>query len=158
MADTKLSDIDVLMPKPFIHKVAGEELRQQALPIRKLLLVVQFVEKNSDLLNKFQLLGKSEEDGGVALSTILEKDVYTRVNSLIRLLLPGHEDLLTDDWCLDHLSNAHYFAIIKTALVQNQLYELFNKAKDLVGPAMAEVFRQNMARKAAPQPVPVASV
>ncbi len=139
------SDIDVLIPKPALYRVAGEELRQQVLSIRKMLAVIQFVEKNADLLDQFKLMGKPTDQGGKSISAILEQDVYTRLNVLIRLLLPGHEKTLTDDWCMEHLSNAHYYAIIKTALVQNQLYELFTRAKDLMGPTMVAAFRQSMA-------------
>jgi hypothetical protein len=143
-----MSDLDVLVPKPFIHKVAGEELRQQALPIRKLIAVVRFVESNKDLFEKFQLLGKTDDAGGLSFSALLEKDVYTRVYALLRMLLPDQEKLLTDEWCMDHLSNAHIVAIMKTALVQNELNDLFTKAKDLLGPTFLQLLRQNMPKEA----------
>lgn len=136
------SDLDALIPKPVIYKMAGTELRQAPLAIHKLLAVVRYVESNYDVLEKFQQLGKPAEEGGLSIPQLLEGDLYPRLNGLLRLLLPGHETLLTDEWCTNFMTNAHYAAILKTALVQNQLYEVFTRARGFVVPALEAALRR----------------
>lgn len=139
-----LSEIDVLVPQPKLWRVADVELRQVPLKNRQVLKVIQFVEKNYGVLDKFRGLGKPEEEGGKLLSTVVQEDVFTTLNALVRLLFPSQEAQFTDDWCLDFLTPAHYVAFIKTALIQNQLYEVFTKAKELMGQKMAAHLRQSM--------------
>ena len=142
MASPTLSEIDVLIPRPVLYKMAGEELRQVVLPGRKVLAVIRFVEENIDVLTKFQSMGKSKEEGGMKLSEILETQVVLKLNELSRLLLPESAKVMTDEWCLEHLGPAHYVAFVKTALVQNQLWDVFTRVKGFVSASMEASLRQ----------------
>lgn len=143
MAAPVANDVMALIPKPSIVKVGGEELRLHVLPIRKVLEISRFVEENVDILEKFGKLGQPKEKGGLSVSEILEQEVYKRLNALLRILFNEQDAAkLTDEWCLEHLSNAHYFAIFKTAIQQNQLEGLFSKAKEFLGERITAALRQ----------------
>lgn len=155
---TLQEEVAALVPQPVVFRVAGEELRLAPLPVRRLLQVIQYVEKNYDLLEKAKTIGQPEAEGGQSISKFLEAEVYGRLNGLLRLLFgeAGNSKLLTDDWCAEHLSNAHYRAFIVTAMKQNQLDALFNQAKAFLGGHVAEALRQARAETPA-EPAPSGS-
>ncbi len=137
-----MSDIDVVIPAPKLWLIGGEELRQAPLSIRRLLAVVRYVEKNLDLAPRLKDLGKPKEEGGLSFSEMLQGDLYKRVNELMRLLLPGYEAKLTDDWCEEYMTNAYYWGILQTALKQNQLESVFTKAKGFLSTFLDERLRR----------------
>ena len=141
MSATNGNDVNVLIPPPHVFRVGGYELRLQALPVKRLLAVVQYVQDNADLLDKLGGLDKPGEKFNVA--EFLEGDVYRRLNGMIRLLFDKPTaELMTDEWCLEHLSNAHYWAIFQKALQQNQLEGLFRKAEEFLGQRFSAFLRQ----------------
>ena len=143
MSATNGNDVNVLIPPPHIFRVGGEELRLQALPVKRLLAVVQYVQDNVDLLDKLSALDKPGEGAKFNVAEFLEADVYRRMNGLIRLLFDkATAEKMTDEWCLEHLSNAHYWAIIQKALQQNQLEGLFRKAGEFLGQRFSAFLRQ----------------
>lgn len=131
MSDAK-SELEALIPAPHIHRISDREMRQAPLKIKQLLAVVKYVETHYKVFDKFRMLGKPKEEGGVSVSELLEGDVYLRLNELMRLLLPAHAAELTDDWCFEHLTNAHYWAFLKVALVQNKLNDVFTRAQGMI--------------------------
>ena len=131
-------DEDILVPVPQLWKIGGEELRQAPLPTRRLLEVVRYVEKNLDVIDKAQ---------GASLTSVsgfAEAEVFPRLNGLLRLLFWDERQraLLTDEWCADHLTPAHYRAIVVCALKQNELWGFFQKAKEFLGGRVAQALRQ----------------
>ncbi len=70
----------------------------------------------------------------VGVSAFLENEVYKRLNDLLRLVVSPVDKhaFLTDEWCGNNLSNAHYRAIFMTVLRQNELESVFIKAKDFL--------------------------
>jgi hypothetical protein len=149
MSNALMQDLETLVPKPVIHRIAGQEIRQAPIPMKRLLEVIRYVEGNTDLLGTLDKIGKPADQGGVSISQFFEGDLCKRINALVRLLLPGHEQTLTDEWCLEHLSMAHYVAFVRVGLVQNQLYEVFTRAKGLIMRNMDEALRQKETVKAA---------
>jgi hypothetical protein len=138
-----LSDVEVLIPAPAIYRIAGEDFRLAPLPVKRLLAVVRFVQTNLKDLDQCQA---ALVEGG-DLPALLEGGVYKRLNELLRLLFwNDRPERLTDEWCGDHLSNAHYKAFIVTALRQNELYELFLRAKDFMTISVGRVLRQEKAQ------------
>jgi len=129
---------DALIPKPEIFRLGGEELSLAPLPIKRLVEIVRYVEDNFKELQTIDLTKAME--GGVA--AMMEGTVYVKMNALVRLLFPDKAEKLTDEWCSDHMTNAHYRAIFITMLRQNQLYELFQMAKGLVIQKVGESLRQ----------------
>lgn len=151
MTQSDTGDVNALIPKPTMLRVGGEELRLQALPIKRLLIVVRYIESNVDVLDSLQKIGKKKEEGGASVSELLEGEVYKRINGFIRLLFSKEDAAkLTDEWCSEHLSNAHYVAIIETVIKQNRLDGLFQKAKEMIGGNVAAALRQTMDTAAAP--------
>lgn len=142
------SDIDVLLAPPHIFKVAGEELRMQALPIKRLLQVVKYVQDNADLLDKLsEFVDEKNQQEGKKLDIIgfLDSEIYRRLNGLVRLLFDkATAEKLTDEWCGEHLSNAHYAGFIRKAIEQNELDWLFQKARELMGAQMGGLLRTKL--------------
>ncbi len=135
------NDVNVLIPPPYVFRVGGEELRLQALPVKRLLGVVQYIQGNVDLLDKMQSLDEPGALNNVA--ELLNEQVYKRMSGLIRLLFDKTTaDKMTDEWCMEHLSNAHYAAILKKAIEQNQLDWLFQRAKEYLGHNSEMVLRR----------------
>lgn len=135
-------DVGILLPSPFVLRIAGEELRLQALPVKRLLAAVQYVQDNSDLLDKLGSLDQAD-GGGMKLVPFLEGEVYRRLNGLLRLLFDkATAEKMTDDWCAEHLSNAHYMVIFKKVIEQNQLAWLFQRAGEYLGRKLEAALRQ----------------
>ena len=132
-------DEAVLVPEPKIFKVGGKEIRVAPLPVKRLLGVMKFVENNKDLVEKIN--GIME----VGISGFMEQEVYRRLNELIRMVVSPKEahEFMTDEWCLDYMTNAHYRAIVMTVLQQNELYDVFLKAKAFLGGHIQEALRQS---------------
>ena len=151
---TVQADIDALLKDVALFRIGGHEFRLQPLPIKKLLAVIKYLEANVDLLDKAKAIGGDPAAGGVSVSGFLDAEVYRRLNALLRLLFTQEQaEKLTDDWCAEHLSNAHYRAFVEAALKQNQLDGLFRWAQALMGTAAkaaAEALRQKLERPAAP--------
>ena len=142
--NTGAADIKALIPQPHIFKIGGAELRLQALPVRRLLAVVQYVQDNADLMDKLAMIDQpSGEGGGVNVVGFLETEVYRRLNGLTRLLFDkATGELLTDDWCAEHMSNAHYAAIFRVAIQQNQLDWIFQRAGEFLAQKLDAALRQ----------------
>jgi len=139
------NDVNVLLPQPCVFRVGGEELRLQALPVKKLLGVVQYVQDNADLLDKLSDIGDSKDGKKVDVVGFLTTEVCGRANGLLRLLFDkATTDKLTDEWCADHLSTAHYVAIVRKAIEQNQLDGLFRWAGGFLGQRMETVLRRGV--------------
>ena len=150
MSSPNGSDVGVLIPEPHIFKVGGEELRLQVLPIKRLLGVIQYIQGNADLIDKAAGIFAPEEGEGITVVGFLEGEVYRRLNGLLRLLFDkATAAKLTDEWCLDHLSNAHYAAIITKAIQQNQLEGLFLRAKEYLGSKLGAYLRQAISQEPA---------
>ena len=139
MTSTPIRDEDVLIPDPILFKVGGEELRLAPLPVKRLTGILRFVETHVKTLEKLNL-EDATQDG---LAGFMEAEVFARLNELLRLLFVTEREqkLLTDDWCADHLSLAHYRAIVMAALKQNELHGLFLRAKGFLGQRMEAALR-----------------
>lgn len=136
-------DVGVLLPPPHVLKVGGEELRLQALPVKRLLAVVQYIQDNADLLDK---MGTVFDGDKVNLVGFLEGEVYKRLNGLLRLLYDkATAEKMTDEWCGEHLSNAHYAVILRAAMKQNQLEWFFQKAGEFLGAQFGDFLRKAVA-------------
>lgn len=144
------TDLDALMPKPFILKAGGEEFRIAPIPVKKLMEAVRYVESNYDILDKAQALGFPENEGGVTLASFIGKEVYARLNGLIRIILSKEDaEKLTDEWCENNLSNAHYRAFLVKAIEVNHLDGIFHKAKEILGASMEASLRRMMQKEPA---------
>lgn len=148
MVNLNTSDVGILLPQPFVLRVGGEELRMQALPVKRLLGVVQYIQNNKDLLDKLQaMLGEAGAEDAKSFDIVgfLDGEVYRRLNGLVRLLYDkATAEKMTDEWCGEHMSNAHYAVILKNAIRQNQLDTLFQMAKEFMGRKFGEFLRQRM--------------
>jgi len=137
---TSTPDEDVLIPAPAVFKLGGKEIRIVPLPMRRIKELIRAVEANKDLIDK---LPKIMEIG---VGEFLDKEVFNRSNALLRLVVSptsAHE-FLTDEWCEEHLTPAHYRAIFMTVLKQNELHGVFLKAKAFMGANMEVALRQVM--------------
>ena len=118
----KTDELEALVPKGIvINPINAPEVRLHIapLPLKDVAQVVRYVMDSKELMSKFEGL----DDKG--LMNLLEGDILTRVNGLLRLLLPAYEKTLTDDWCSKHLSISHYRAIAVGAIKVNGLEEVF---------------------------------
>lgn len=134
-----LDELSVLIPEPRIFKFAdGKEIRVQALPSGRVLKIIRFVVSNKDLLDKLQ--GSAFDDPAV----FIEGEIYKRINALVRLVVTPADkhEFMTDEWCLDHMTHAHYRAIMNTVLEQNEMKTVFQKAKSFVGAFVVNALRQ----------------
>ncbi len=136
-----MSELDVLIPDPKIYRVGAEELRVAPLPVKQVLRVAKFVQANFKDIEKFKL-----DSENLDVASLLEGEVYTRLNALLRLIIPTSEKVLTDEWCSDHLTNAHYRAIIVCAMKQNEVMELFQKARGFFATGMAQALARQTGR------------
>lgn len=143
---TSTPDEDVLIPVPAVFKLGGQEIRVVPLPVRRVKELIRAVESNKDLLDK--LPGIME----IGVCDFLDKEVYKRLNSFMRLVVTpasAHE-FMTDEWCENNLTHAHYRAIFMTVLKQNELHGVFLKAKDFMGMHVGGALRQAMKKVEAP--------
>ena len=139
---TSTPDEDVLIPAPAVFKLGGKEIRVVPLPVRRVKELIRAVEANKDLLDK---LPKIME---VGVGNFMDQEVYKRCNEFVRLVVSpanAHE-FLTDEWCEEHLTNAHYRAIFMTVLKQNELYGFFLKAKAFMAANMDGALRQAISK------------
>ncbi len=145
MTTASTPDEDVLIPVPAIFKLGGKEIRIVPLSIRRVKELIRAVESNKDLFDK---LPKIMEIG---VGEFLDQEVYKRFNGLVRLVVSpaaAHE-FMTDEWCEENMTNAHYRAIFMTVLKQNELHGVFLKAKAFMGANVEGALRQAM-QKVAP--------
>ena len=150
---TSQDDLAVLVPAPAIFRVGGQEIRIAPLPVKRLVGLIKFVEQNKDLLDKLNDVLQ------VGIVTTLETEFYPRVNALLRLVVSpasGHA-FLTDEWCSDNLTNAHYRAMFMTVLRQNELEQVFLKAKAFLGIYVENALRQAQMQKLEAETAPTAS-
>ncbi len=143
---TSTPDEDVLIPAPAIFRLGDKEIRIVPLPTRRVKELIRAVEKNKDVFDKLPQIME------IGVGDFLSQEVYVRVNSLLRMVVSpatAHE-FLTDEWCDDNMTHAHYRAIFMTVLKQNELYDVFLKAKGFVGSHMGTAFRQVMSKMEAP--------
>lgn len=143
---TNTPDEDVMIPAPALFKIADKEIRIMPLPVKRVKELVRSVEKNQDLLSKLNSIME------IGVADFLDQEVYKRLNELVRLVVSptsAHE-FMTDEWCENNLTNAHYRAFFMTVLKQNELHGLFLKAKAFLGANIDEALRQAMNKKAPP--------
>lgn len=149
MTPTPTLDEDVLIPVPVVFKLGAHEIRVTPLPVKRLKELIRAVEANKDVFDK---LGKILE---VGVGDFLEQEVYHRANALLRLVVSPKDAhaFLTDEWCDEHLTNAHYRAIFMTVLKQNELHGVFLKAKEFLGANIDGTLRQVAASLKDPKPL-----
>ena len=135
------ADEDVLIPVPHIFKISDVELRLAPLPVKDVLKIVKYIKGQQDILEKFS--GKDPK-ADLDIDKFLQDDIFKRLNGLLRLMFTevGGRKYLTDQWCEEHLTPAHYRAFIVVFLKQNQLWEVFLAAKGMLGKNMGEALRQ----------------
>lgn len=141
MAAPVTTDEDVLIPTPKVWKISDKELVLRPLPVKDVLKIVKYVKDQQDLFDKFKEMDKNTP---INIEELIKQDVFGRLNGLLRLMFkPGDgRDVLTDEWCENHLTPAHYRAFIVTMLKQNELWHVFLKAKGLLGKNMEDALRQ----------------
>ena len=148
MAESPMRVEDIIVPPPAIFRISDKELRLAPLPAKRLLEVVRYVETTKDLPDVLAAAFKADGEGKrKALADLLQTDVLPRLNGLLRLLFWQQEKELTDDWCFDHLSLAHYVTFCRMALVQNQLHDVFQVAKGVAGQFIMATLRSRMPQK-----------
>jgi hypothetical protein len=143
---TSTPDEDVLIPAPAIFRLGDKEIRIMPLPVRRVKELIRAIESNKDIFDK---LPKIME---VGVGEFLDQEVYKRFNSFLRLVVSpasAHE-FMTDEWCEENLTNAHYRAIFMTVLKQNELHGVFLKAKDFMSVHMGGALRQALKKVEAP--------
>ena len=139
---TSTPDEDVLIPTPAVFKLGGQEIRIVPLSIRRVKELIRAVEGNKDLFDKLPNII------AIGVGEFLDQEVYKRLNGLVRMAVSpsGAHEFLTDEWCEEHMTHAHYRAIFMTVLKQNELHGVFLQAKDFMGKHMDEALRQATAQ------------
>lgn len=138
------TDEDVLVPAARTYRVGGQEIRVEPLPIKRLTGLVRHVEQQKDL---FEKLGKIEEVGPAAF---LEAEA-PRLAGMLRLVVSPQDKhaFLTDEWCAENLSLAHYKAVAMCVVDQNGLRPVFSLAKDFVGGFVGQALRRTLLERKA---------
>ncbi|MBS3927802.1 MAG: hypothetical protein KGZ65_04340 [Sphingomonadales bacterium] len=139
---TSTPDEDVLIPVPVVFRLGAHEIRVTPLPVRRVKELIRAVEGHKDLLEKLPQVLQ------IGVETFLDKEIYKRLNALVRLVVSpasAHE-FMTDEWCEENMTHAHYRAIFMTVLKQNELHGVFLKAKAFLGANMDGALRQALTK------------
>lgn len=129
---SEMKELEALIPTPVYINAIGTDtrLRVQPLTLKQLAEVVKFIQGSKEVL------GDLENVKTLDIATLLQGPVVKRANGLLRLLLPTHAKEMNDEWCAEHLSTAHYKAIVVASMKQNALYDVFLKAKGFLAAFM----------------------